>query len=327
MSEHPPGPPPAPAPDPKDAPPAAPGSGGADAGALWDRIVRAIERPVEHAVLEYRLSLVVLFLLAAGTLWLSQRMVDRDFIQIGRMADAKVAQLASQVGQGLDQRARAIGDLAERWSGLPEDDAAWSRDAALVIQRDIQFRAIAWYDPALRVKRMRPTTADIPLAALDRQDEAARQHVMTTMSSTEPAFSPSYLVGDSKRQVMVRALVPHPNAAPDFMIGVARPGDLCDALVGQEIKNGWSIAIYEGPYQIFGPVWADAGPEIRWTREAQVRAGGWALSVRIWPSEELARTMRGPEAMTVFVAGMVLALLIAVLVRRIQVLSRRAAAA
>ena len=58
--------------------------------------------------------------------------------------------------------------------------------------------------------------------------------------------------------------------------------------------------------------------EVITTREAQVQAGGWALSVRIWPSEELARAMRGPEAMTV---------LIAILVRRIQVLSRRVAEA
>jgi len=318
MSEHPPA---------ADAPDPAPEAPRRDpAGEAWDRIVRGIERPVERALAEYRVPLAVLLLVLAASLWFAQKLADLERVRMAELAAAKSAQVASQISLGLDERARAIGDLADRWSRLPVDDDAWSRDAALVIQRDIQFRAIAWLSPALEILRMRPTTADVPLSALDRADAELRRTALTTMGSVRVAFSHSYLLGDGKRQVLVRALVDRPDGSTDVMIGVARPGDLFDALAGDEIKNGWSIGIYEGPYQLYGPAWAAGGDEVQWTREGVATSGTWTLTVRVWPSAELAERMSGAEARTTAIAGAVIALLFAIAVRRIQVLSRRAAA-
>jgi hypothetical protein len=200
----------------------------------------------------------------------------------------------------------------------------WSQDAETLMRRNMQYRAVAWLAPDLSTITTQPSVARLPGWPLGPEGDGARLRTMSALaaeSSTE--FSRSYVFGDGSRQILVRAPMYHVNAPISYLIGVMRPRDLIDVLVDPAIRDGYSVSVYEGPYLLFGPDWSNESVGTQWTREIEVVNGELALRMRIWPSEDLLRQVHSRAPGLVLIAGFLLALVVAVLVRRIQVLSDR----
>jgi len=290
----------------------------------WDGIVRAMERPFERFLGTFKWSLLAALLVLGWAFWLQHVLVDQQSLQMGRISEAKAAQLKSALALAIAEREQALGEMAYRWEHWRADPVGWSVDAALLIQRDLQFRGIAWLDDTLGVRWTRPTTATITRGALDRLDDPIREHAISLLDPTNRSvMSRTYILMNGQRQLMVRARLQ--GESRGMLIGVIRPGDLFDAVLVPEIRNGWAIAVYEGPYLLYGAQWATSGPEAQWTREAEVNAADWVVSIRVWPSEELAAEMRSPGPRAAMIGGVVIAFFVAIGVRRIETLSRRAA--
>ena len=97
------------------------------------------------------------------------------------------------------------------------------------------------------------------------------------------------------------------------LVGVMRLRDLIDTVVEPELRRGFSVTVYEGPFQVFGPVWAQSGDQGQWARDAVSRVDLLELRVQVWPSEELAERMKSTAPMAVLILGYLLALIVTVI--------------
>lgn len=290
--------------------------------AAW---VRALEEPVERFLAAFRIPLAVAMFIAAGTLWGYSALVVHNEAMLGRLVDARTMQLRSEALLQLQIRANALDEIARMWEGRTNMNlGTWSQDAEMLLRRNMQFRAVAWLAPDLSTVATQPSVARLPGWPLGPAGDDARLRTMSALaaeSTTE--FSRSYVFGDGSRQILVRAPMYHVNAPISYLIGVMRPHDLIDALVDPAIRDGYSVSVYEGPYLLFGPDWSSETVGTQWTREVEVVNGELGLRMRIWPSEDLLRQSRSAAPRLMLIGGLLLALVIAVLVWRIQVLSDR----
>jgi hypothetical protein len=290
--------------------------------AAW---VRALEEPVERFFAAFRVPIAVALFVAAGTLWGYSALVAHGDIQLGRLVDARTKQLRSEALLQLQIRANALDEVARMWEGRTNANLdTWSQDAEMLLRRNMQYRAVAWLAPDLSTVATEPSVARLPGWPLGPEGDDARLRTMSALAAeSNTEFSRSYVFGDGSRQILVRAPMYHINAPISYLIGVMRPRDLIDALVDPAIRDGYAVSVYEGPYLLFGPDWSNETVGTQWTREVEVVNGELGLRMRIWPSEDLLRQVHSRAPRMVLIAGLVLALLMAVLVRRIQVLSDR----
>ena len=80
----------------------------------------------------------------------------------------------------------------------------------------------------------------------------------------------------------------------------------------------------EGPYRVYGPLASGEGPEAeRWRRTTPVRVGALVWAIDYWPSPELWDRLRSSGPPWVLVWGLLMAMVVASLIRTDQV-SRRA---
>jgi len=243
--------------------------------------------------------------------------------------NARAGELQSWANLQLELRWRALDDLARTWEARPKPDLdAWQYDAEILLRRNMQYRAVAWLAPDLSTVAIQPTTANLPGWAFGPAGDEARLRTLSSMvPQTGAGFSSSYVLPDGERQILVRAPMHGPEGRTAFLIGVIRPHDLIDVLVGRMIRAGYSVAVFEGPYLMFGENWSAGGEETRWTREVEVGSGELGLRLRLWPSEDLLARVRTGTPRRVLIGGLLLALFVALLVRRTEVLSERLRAA
>lgn len=286
---------------------------------------RALEEPVERFFTAFRLPLAAAFLVLAGTLWLYGILVAQEDGQLGRLMDARVSQLRSGSQLELQLRADALDQLARSWEKRSRVNLdLWSLDAEMLLRRNMQFRAVAWLGSDFATVAIHPATAQLPGWGLSPMGDEARLRTLRSMIvETSTTFSSSYVIGDGSRQVLVCAPMRDAAGGTSYMVGVMRPHDLIDVLVANVLRQGYSVAVYEGPYLIFGEDWSESGEGTRWTREAEVVGGELGLRMRLWPSDDLLEVVRTRAPRAELVAGIILALLIALLVRRTEVLSDR----
>jgi len=63
----------------------------------------------------FRLPLLAALLVLGWAFWLRHVLIDQQSVQIGRVSEAKAAQLKSALALAIAQRERALGDMASRW--------------------------------------------------------------------------------------------------------------------------------------------------------------------------------------------------------------------
>lgn len=261
---------------------------------------------------EFWLPLLAGALVAGSVWWLSESLHEREGVEISRNIDTESRLLASEFTRAIANRSRRIERLAALWQSRPADETRWRADAEALLQQDAQFRAIQWLEPSLEPRWVAPRTATLPRGGLEPEDDAVRHRELEQLANLDsPVVTASVALGDAQREVLFVAPLRSDDRNTGYLIGVMRLRDLVDTVVEPELRRGFSVTVYEGPFQVFGPVWAQSGPEAQWARDAMARVDELALRVQVWPSEELHRKMRSRSPLVILILGYLLALIAA----------------
>lgn len=250
-------------------------------------------------------------------LWLAAD--ERQYQVIVQVVEAQGGWLQTEMQRELDARERAIADLAQRVTAAPPRDArSWQEAARGLVAGGYQFRAIAWMDTARAPVYVAPPEERY-LAAFDPTDDGGRQiAVNEALGALLPGHSTivtsSVALSAGGREVLILAPVRGRGRSAGYVVGVLRVRDLLDVMLRRAFARGYTIAVYEGPLQLFGPVWMYGGPEVFYERYVDVGSGELAWQVQLWPSEEKARTLHSTAPTAILVLGLVASFLASVLV-------------
>src|SRR6185503_12623145 len=151
-----------------------------------------------------------------------------------------------------------------------------------------QFRALAWFDTLFTPAGVVPPTARLGGLDLDPRDDSERmRHLLDRSERQETAYSASVVLADGRRQILIETPVRRGAQVTGYVVAVLRLRDVMDDLCRASLKRGYSVAVYEGPFLLFGPVWDEGGDEATWETDAAVRLPGLFWTVQVWPSKEL----------------------------------------
>jgi len=102
----------------------------------------------------------------------------------------------------------------------------------------------------------------------------------------------------------------HHGRGAGFIVGVLRSRDLIDAATKVTLQRGFTIAIYEEPYLIYGASWLHSGGEAVWSMDRELELGDHSWRVQVWPSKEMLAELRSPAPNSLRILGLVLALVL-----------------
>jgi hypothetical protein len=264
--------------------------------------------------------------MAAGTFGLYQTLVDQEGQLIYRVMTGEAARLRGEVADQVEARVLAMRKLAARWEKerWPVQEE-WQREASRLLFQDLQIRAIEWVEPTRQVRWLVPTTARTPQSILDeRGDEIRDRELEALLNGPDPKLSRSFPLPDAPRQILICAPMSDAGRVSGYLIGIVRARDLIDAVLASEIKDGYSVAIYEDPFLIFGPVWLESGRGGEFGNDASFQIGDLSWRLMVWPSPELLSKLSSAGPPVVLVVGFILAALCSIAVYELDRWKRRA---
>jgi len=250
-------------------------------------------------------------------LWLAAG--NRQYAVVSHAVEAQAGWVKSEIARDLDAREHAVEVLAHQVAATPPANAAaWDSAAAGLLSAGDGVRVVAWLDASLRPVHVAPGD-ERHLSLFNPRDDDLRYGALDeVLGSARPdrgaIVTASVALASGGRQVMVCAPVLSRGRAMGYVLVVTRVRDMLDAMLRSALARGYTAAVYEGPYLVYGPVWLEGGPEVQYANDVNVHAGALQWRVRLWPSEETARALESRAPAAILVLGMLTAFLLAALV-------------
>jgi hypothetical protein len=245
---------------------------------------------------------------------------------IARLLDLEGRYLSSAVSRALETRVLDVLDLARRFEDDdPPDSTRWAREVEALASRDPVLRAFEWRDAAFQPVWSEPLGARWTGGDLDSAYEADRVSAAANAGARPAgAVAASFPGPEGRRQVVFAAPMLRSGTRVGVVTAVSRARDLIDAIVTPEARKGFSIGVREGPYRVYGPLASGEGREAeRGWRTTMVQVGDLAWALDYWPGPELRDRVRSYAPPLVLVSGLLLAMVVASLVRQVQLARRR----
>lgn len=255
-----------------------------------------------------------------------QALVTREHTQMQRIVDREVAGLQADVRRQLEFRVFAIVRMGKRWEARkapPREE--WEADAGLYVRQfaDV-MKEIAWVDSSLRVRWQVP---------VEKRSAAGGERSLLLGLGERAAVE---MARDARQVRMALAGGP---GAPELLIVVpmsdrqAFGGSLlaryrADRLIGdilqESAERGYETALYVGKEFLYGRLPANRAIEKRWAQERKIDFSGTTWRIRIWPASERLVGDRSYLPTLTLVAGLLMALTVAIAVHLAQKARRRA---
>jgi PAS domain-containing protein len=108
-----------------------------------------------------------------------------------------------------------------------------------------------------------------------------------------------------------------------FLMGIFSVRRILDSILAERIGSGYSIAIFDENGEIYGRSDQSKLFELEWGHDTVISLYGHVWRVRVWPTPETLPILSSPLDETALVTGIVVAVLLAWLVRFAQVARRR----
>jgi sensor domain CHASE-containing protein len=278
-------------------------------------------------LLDHAGALVAAALVAGATLGLFAVLRAHEDSLIERLLESEGRALASEMTRALDGRTLAIREFARRWEDVADPErAAWEHDAAVMAAMDPVYRAFEWRDVALEPRWSTPLTARLPGAELDSIYAADRASAVAgVIQYPSGVASASFLGPGGRRMIIFASPLFRDGTRTGAISAVTRAGDLIVDIIRPATRRGYSVAVRDGPYHVFGPLASMEGDDAeRWQNTVVVHAGALVWSVDYWPEGELLDRLRSFGPPLVLLMGLFAAPITGVMVRALE-LARRAA--
>ena len=275
-------------------------------------------REVLRIAREYWPSIAAAAVLGAGSLVLFAVLRRHEDAQIRRVLELEGRYLSSAAGRSLETRVLEVVELARRSEGYTEPDSArWARDVQALADRDPALRAFEWRDAAFQPRLGEPLSAGLAGAELDSTYEADRVSAAASAGTHPGGWVAASFSGPGRRRLVVFAApMLRDGSQAGVLTAIARERDLIDASVMPEVQRGFAIAVRDGPYRVYGPPaprdWSEAA---HWWRTTPVRVGGLGWAIDFWPSPELLDRLHSYAPPFVLVSGLLVAMVVASLIR------------
>lgn len=256
----------------------------------------------------FGLSTIVLSLL----LW--QMLLDHERGDIEAATEEQASFVKTKTESELQARIVPLEQLAER-RGSPSgfSTADMKSNAGLVISEYPSYRAIEWVDPnfngvwAVTGPSTNKGSASASLLSVPELTATLQDALRTRQT----AIGPRVDLQEGGRGFLVCLPVYLGGTLNGFLVGVSSERDLLSSIL-QGVATDYGIAIYDGNRMVYSGSPAEPRRmEGRYVRETTIAFQQLSWRAVVWPKAGAAAYARSPLPMVVFVAGILMALILA----------------
>lgn len=248
--------------------------------------------------------------------WFLTRAEDRT---INRLVEAQAQLIADRAGRSIETHLGRVERMARRWEQKKTPNAEeWKSDVLDVKRETPALRAIEWRDAAFDLRWAAPLTGLGAGGDLDSSYEDRRRSVLSVAASgNEPYVSATFFGNAHHRHLALVVPMFEGDLASGYLVAVARVRDVLDQVMQAELKQGYSVAVHEGPYLVYGPPPTSEGRAAeRFSGSADVEIHDLKWRVEVWPGPDLVERLRSPVPLLILAIGVIAGLFAAAIVSR-----------
>jgi signal transduction histidine kinase/ActR/RegA family two-component response regulator len=247
---------------------------------------------------------------AALTLW--QLLISHRRTEIQAVTNEQVTFVKSKIESELNARLLPLERLAGRWSerGRPEPQEMES-DALLVMSGYPAYQAVEWADPSYRVRWATPQDRNKTDIGADLSANPDELQALTSAADSRSAVATrSVSLRQGGRGILICVPVYSQNQLSGFLIGVFRYQEVIASIL-HDVAQGYSVAIYDGTENIYGPKVGLASQDRAWVQSTDVGFQHLLWHVQVWPNPQTRSYVLSLLPQVAFVIGIILAGLLA----------------
>jgi PAS domain S-box-containing protein len=234
--------------------------------------------------------------------------------QTRRAIASDLEDLKIDVDSEMYLRTAVLRRAANRWERVGEpDEKDWDFEAGLLLSDLLDFRAIVWVDPTLRIRWVAPRKGNERLRNADLSFDPRRRAAFDLARERHQAVltrAVDLLTGGRGFQIYVPVF--HGNICRGFVVGNLQAEQLFPKLIPATAIPGERIAIFDGEEQLYGRSSEDRTLASRWSERTTVNIDGSEWTLQIWPTAEQWENYRSSIPEAVLAAGFLFTALVGV---------------
>src|ERR1700688_1664769 len=269
--------------------------------------------PMRHSFID-RLLLPAIVGLSTfvGVLILWQRLLTKQYADIQTATETQALFVKNKMESELSERILPLELLGERWQVHSKDDNAnLESDASLVMSRYHVYQGIAWIDPKFNgrwVSLRRGSEGSIGTGLWS--DAQTRMALRAAEDSGRVTVTRTVNLQHGEAGLLVCVPVYPEEKLDGSLVGVLAYRELFDSMLQNVAQDYW-VAVYDDNQEIYRRAGATSQGESSRAENANIEFRQLSWRVQVWPKPETLVYTLSPLPGVTFVAGILLAGLLA----------------
>ena len=246
---------------------------------------------------------------AALTLW--QLLINHRRTEIQAVTNEQVTFVKSKIESELTARLLPLERLAGRWSDRSRPESEEASDALLVMSGYPAYQAVEFADPTYHIRWATPQDRNKSDIGADLSTNPDELQALKSAADTRSAVATrSVSLRQGGRGILICVPVYSQSQLSGFLIGVFRYQEVIASIL-QDMAQGYSVAIYDGNENIYGPKVGLAPQDQAWVQSTDIRFQQLLWRVQVWPNPQTRSYVLSLLPQVAFVIGIILAGLLA----------------
>jgi signal transduction histidine kinase/CheY-like chemotaxis protein len=243
--------------------------------------------------------------IAALILW--QLLLGHRRIEIQAATKEQALFVRTKTESELRASILVLEQLAARWKARgQQSDAGMESDVELAMSGYPAYQAIEGIDPSYRVQWVTPQNRNPHELGADlNQDEPTRTVLRSAQESREAVVSHPVSLRQGGKGLLICVPVYSHDRLSGFLLGAFRYQALLSPIL-QDVAPDYWIEIYDGGEQIYNRS-SGSQPDKKWVQTADIQFQQVTWRAYAWPKPETLAYTRSPLPQVAFVAGILLA--------------------
>lgn len=238
----------------------------------------------------------------------------------------ETAAVRNELFARMEARLRALERLSHRTAReVQRSPEEWKQDVLALYSHFGGYQAIEWADAKGVIRMAVPDQGNQQAIGFDMNTRAERKEAMNEAEQTRTMVvtDPTELAQGGRGFLAIWPLYDEDGKPGGYLIGAFRTAELLDTILKNIGLAGYNVSVLHEGQEIYRSAPADPSIEGRWAREQGISAYDLNWIVRVWPGRELLNDEYSylPEA--VFVCGVGMSILLALIVHLAQTARRQ----
>jgi signal transduction histidine kinase/CheY-like chemotaxis protein len=214
------------------------------------------------------------------------------------------AQIQNLIQDEIEERITALTQMRERWksqNGTPQ--VQWEDDAAQLVRDLHGFQAIEWVDPSFHVRWIAPIAGNEAAINMNLAAEPKRREALE-VSRQSRTVSVTHVVDlvQGGRGILIYQPLYDAKKFDGFIIGVVRLEDFLFGALPQNVKDAYTITIYDENQEVFT---TGIPEEKELFSEQTIVLPNASLKIRVNPKKQTANQLKSSVPETTLKVGLV----------------------